>query len=1212
MERTLGLDLGTNSLGWAIVDKADDDRYSLVDCGTDIFQEGVARDKNNEKPATQDRTAARGLRRQYARRRDKKIRLLKILVENNLCPPLTAEEIDLWRKKKIYPLNPDFINWQRTDDAESKNPYHDRHECLTRRLDLSTEKDRYILGRAMYHLCQRRGFLSNRKDAKEDDQETGKVKKAISALTEAMEEAGCDYLGEYFYRLYGGTQKIRGKYTSRKEHYEKEFHEICRLQQLEENLVKQLYKALFYQRPLKSQKHLVGKCPFEPSKTRCLTSHPSFEEFRMLQFINNIKIKYADETDFRPLTGEEILKILPAFYHKSKKTFEFSDIIKLIVGRKSAKSHSDVDFNFDDSYTVSGSPVTAQLREIFGKDDWKRGIVDRYALRGTKTDNEVINDVWHALISFDDEERLTQWAKLNLGLDDDTALKFAKIKMPSDYASLSLNAIEKILPHLRRGLRYDEAVMLANLKAVVPAEFADDTEQIEEIERGVIDVVRSYRHDRERPSMTKKSAVIDYLLEACGGMEIKSDKLYHPSQIDKYQDAQPNADGLFQLGSPQLAALKNPMVMRSLHRLRALVNQLLKKGLIDNTTKINIEFARELNTANMRAAITRMQRENEKDREKYRKEILEECGVEPTEDDLLRYRLWVEQRKLCLYTGKTISITQIIGNNPAFDIEHTIPRSKGGDNSLMNKTLCERRYNRDVKGSRLPASLPDASDIMARIKEIGWLGKIESLKKQLYVAKSKSKKATTKEAKDRARQDFHVASMKLDYWRGKIRRFEMTEVPDGFSNRQGVDTGIIGRYARLFLKTVFKNTYTVKGETTAEFRKMWGLQDRDEAKRRDSHTHHCIDAITIACIDKRQYDLWAQHVNNSERYHLNIGPKPTFQKPWETFTQDVKALAETILVSHHSPDNLPKKAKRLLRRNDKVVTADDGSELYVQGDAVRGALHQETLYGAIMQNGETKYVFRKSLRTLEEKDIDKIVDPVVRQKVRDAVDEHGIKWINDVDNNHVYMNREKGVRILKVRLMTALTRPIALKRHRDISVQPHKQNVYVNNDSNYCMAIYEGTDSKGKPKRSFRLVNNLEAAKFFNNKTDDDFIVPRSDKDGYPLKHLLKRGKMVIFYEDSPSELIGASNTEISKRLYKVTGFSSFSQGNSSYGVISFIHHLEARQQSSLKLKKGVWHIGEEYRPAIGLLHGQFKALVEGYDFRLTVDGKIEFIKNLT
>lgn len=142
MERTLGLDLGTNSLGWAIVDKADDDRYSLVDCGTDIFQEGVARDKNNEKPATQDRTAARGLRRQYARRRDKKIRLLKILVENNLCPPLTAEEIDLWRKKKIYPLNPDFINWQRTDDAESKNPYHDRHECLTRRLDLSTEKDR--------------------------------------------------------------------------------------------------------------------------------------------------------------------------------------------------------------------------------------------------------------------------------------------------------------------------------------------------------------------------------------------------------------------------------------------------------------------------------------------------------------------------------------------------------------------------------------------------------------------------------------------------------------------------------------------------------------------------------------------------------------------------------------------------------------------------------------------------------------------------------------------------------------------------------------------------------------------------------------------------------------------------------------------------------------------------------------------------------------
>ena len=38
MERILGLDTGTNSLGWAIVNKHDDGHYELLDKGVDIFQ----------------------------------------------------------------------------------------------------------------------------------------------------------------------------------------------------------------------------------------------------------------------------------------------------------------------------------------------------------------------------------------------------------------------------------------------------------------------------------------------------------------------------------------------------------------------------------------------------------------------------------------------------------------------------------------------------------------------------------------------------------------------------------------------------------------------------------------------------------------------------------------------------------------------------------------------------------------------------------------------------------------------------------------------------------------------------------------------------------------------------------------------------------------------------------------------------------------------
>ena len=181
MTKILGLDLGTASIGWALVER-NDTGYALLDQGVDIFQEGVAREKNSEKPAVQDRTAVRALRRHYARRRLRKIDLLRVLVRHDLCPALTDEQLKDWKQKKIYPLTDEFIRWQRTDDRTDKNPYRDRYKALTETLDLDTQRDRYTLGRALYHLAQRRGFLSNRKDAG-DESESGKVRQSIEANT---------------------------------------------------------------------------------------------------------------------------------------------------------------------------------------------------------------------------------------------------------------------------------------------------------------------------------------------------------------------------------------------------------------------------------------------------------------------------------------------------------------------------------------------------------------------------------------------------------------------------------------------------------------------------------------------------------------------------------------------------------------------------------------------------------------------------------------------------------------------------------------------------------------------------------------------------------------------------------------------------------------------------------------------------------------------
>lgn len=203
MTRILGIDVGTNSLGWAVVDRQDDsDQHTLVRKGSYIFQEGVKIEGDKESSKASERTLYRLKRRQYFRRRLRKIEVLKVLVRYGWCPYLSDEALHDWHVRKVYPLDREFMLWQRTDEADGKNPYVYRHRCLHESLDLSLEADRYTLGRALYHLAQRRGFLSNRLDQDEEQDKTGAVKDGISKLSDDMAAMGCEYLGDYFYQLY--------------------------------------------------------------------------------------------------------------------------------------------------------------------------------------------------------------------------------------------------------------------------------------------------------------------------------------------------------------------------------------------------------------------------------------------------------------------------------------------------------------------------------------------------------------------------------------------------------------------------------------------------------------------------------------------------------------------------------------------------------------------------------------------------------------------------------------------------------------------------------------------------------------------------------------------------------------------------------------------------------------------------------------------------
>lgn len=1202
MTKILGIDTGTNSLGWAIVEKQADE-YHLLDKGVNIFQEGVKMEKGIESSKAAERTAHKAARVRNYRIKLRKIRLLRILSDAHLCPPLSKAELSEWRLKKKYPKNELFMQWQSTDDESEKTPYAYRHKCLHESLDFTSMTDRYILGRSFYHMIQRRGFLSNRKDQSGDD--TGKVKESISNLTQEMHDAGYEYLGDYFYSLYNKGEKIRNHYTARNEHYLAEFKAICEKQDLDKNLgpevVRQIEKAIFDQRPLKSQKGQVGKCVFEKNKTKCPSSHPMYEEFRMLSFINNIKIQTPNDDVLRPLSPEERALIMPLFFRKSKKLFDFEDIAKKLAPKKQYgfyKKSSDAEmpylFNYPMDTSVSSCPVTTALKDIFG-DDWIDSLCETYTLAEGKSRLNVVNDIWHVLCFYTDDTKLAEFAKNRLQLNDEEAKKFCEISLPGDYASLSLKAICKILPYLRRGLIYSHAVFLGNLCEVMP----QYEWEIEEMRNAAIEhIIHEMNLIDSKDARTFEVCIKEYLKEQYHVSEEKLKKLYHPSMMEVYPRVQrTNNHGVYQLGSPRIDSVRNPMAMRSMFRLRKLVNRLLEEGKIDQDTEIHIEFARELNDANKRNAIAVYTKENQDKNDEARKKIINlfkaETGkdIDPTDVDVLKYVLWEEQGHICLYTGKQIRISDFVGSNPKFDIEHTIPRSVGGDSTKMNLTLCDSRFNRDIKKTKLPTELSNHEEIMTRINE--WKEKYESLEGQIRKQKKLSKGASSKEQKDRIIRKRHLLELQRDYWRGKYLRFTMESVPEGFSRRQGTDISVISKYARLYLKSLFKHVYTVKGIATSDFRKIWGIQKAYSKKERVNHVHHCIDAIVIACIGLDEYNKLGAYYHDEENHEWYGMSKAYFKKPWPTFVEDIEKVQDEILVYHYTPDNMSKQGRR------RILI--DGKKVLSKGDAARGSLHNDTYYGAIENDGVVRYVKRINLASMKESDVKNIVDDVVRGIVEATIREKGFK---EAMAGTIWMNEEMQIPIKKVRCYTSIKNPLSFdkKKQRDLSDKEYKRNYYVTTDGNYMVALYVGSAKTGKKKTFYEFVNMMEAADYYKTSYDKSVIghnIVPLEKDNCQLAFILKKGTMVIFYKETKEEVWDYSQKEKDRNLYYVSVIESD-------GRVTFKYHQEARQDKELPRNASDT---SDIRPKIRVGLASAKILVQGYDFEINELGEIKRLK---
>ncbi len=333
MTKTLGLDLGTNSIGWALVENK-----KIIGIGSHIFPEGVVNlgeGEGRETSKNASRTDARGTRRQFFRRRLRKRYLLRELAKNGLCP-ISYTLIKDWNGTEIF-KNEQLTAWFQL------NPYELRAKALEEKITL------HELGRIFYHLIQRRGFQSNSRNAGAENNEKSVIfkgdpkigKTGISETQEKIQEYKT--LGAYLHSIAPKEnsaytekpERIRNRYTTR-QMYINEFEAIWETQKkYHPELTDQLKTTfggrkkdgysddgiLFHQRPLRSQKHLVGNCSLEPKKTKCPSSSIAFELFRVYQWVNTLDCN-------EELTSDEYQTIVNLLLSKEK--VNFKDIRKAI------------------------------------------------------------------------------------------------------------------------------------------------------------------------------------------------------------------------------------------------------------------------------------------------------------------------------------------------------------------------------------------------------------------------------------------------------------------------------------------------------------------------------------------------------------------------------------------------------------------------------------------------------------------------------------------------------------------------------------------------------------------------------------------------------------------------------------------------------------------------------------------------------------------
>jgi CRISPR-associated endonuclease Csn1 len=705
--------------------------------------------------------------------------------------------------------------------------------------------------------------------------------------------------------------------------------------------------TIFFQRKLKSQKHLVGFCEFEKGHKAIPKSAPLFQEFRIWQNLNNIVVK--NETTKEPFHLDEDLKkliaqeLLFAESMTDAQMLAFCDLkkgthtvnFKKIEGNRTNTSlfkafekililegYDELDFSNLDALDIktifksafSDLKVNTTLLEFDP------------TIQGNDFDKQPYYQLWHLLYSAEEDEFLEKSLINKFGFKKNHISFLMNVNLQADYGGLSAKAIKKVLPHLMDGHTYDKACALVGYNHSASLTAAQNNDRIL----------------KDTLALLKKNS------------------------------------------------LRNPVVEKILNQMINVINAIMEDPTMGKPDEIRVELARELKQNNeQRSDMTKAINKSTTEHAEIRKKLHLEFGIaRVTRNDIIRYKLWKETGGISLYTGYPIEPSRLFTKD--YDIEHIIPKSRLFDDSFSNKTLCERTLNIEKSNKTAYSFLQeklapeDFDQFEKRIKSM--FGKISrtkqhkllmadneipegfidrQLRETQYIAKkakeilmevSRTVNATTGSVTDKLREDWELIDVMKELNWDKYHKLGLTKEEEGKNGQ------------RLY-KII------------------------DWTKRND-HRHHAMDAITVA-FTKPAYIQYLNNLNartNTDKIGNSIigienkylkrdkNNKLRFIEPMPHFRQEAKKQLESILISY--------KAKNKVVTNNKNITKKSGGTNQKIQLTPRGQLHKETVYGKQQQYATKEEKVNANFTA-------QYIKKVAKKEYRDAL----LKRLAENDNN---------------------------------------------------------------------------------------------------------------------------------------------------------------------------------------------------------------------